>query len=222
MTVAEHPSDKPHVREYGLYLFDFDNTLFDTRCGIEAILRASLPMLGVEYNDRRFAECLGLSMEQVYRMYCGDDRSRYDAYIGEFMRIVNSDAYMGARPFPEARGVLDALRSGGKRIGIVSGKKSYKIVNLLRSQGMEGYPEVIVGYDDTPLHKPNPDPILLGMSRFDVPREDTLYIGDSPNDALASEAAGIDCAIVNRHNGLNDWECRCTYRIESLDEIIPR
>ena len=51
-------------------------------------------------------------------------------------------------------------------------------------------------------------------------RRITLYIGDSPNDALASEAVGIDCAIVNRHNGLNDCECRCTYRIESLDEII--
>lgn len=208
------------MREYELYLFDFDNTLFDTRCGIEAILKASLPMLGIEYNEQSFAECLGLSMEQVYRRYCGDDRTRYDAYIGEFMRIVNSDAYMGAQPFPEARRVLDALKDDGKRIGIVSGKKSYKIVNLLRSQGMEGYPETIVGYDDTPLHKPNPDPILLGMSRFDVPCEETLYIGDSPNDALASEAVGIDCAIVNRHNGLNDCECRCTYRIESLDEII--
>lgn len=207
------------MREYTLYLFDFDNTLFDTRYGIEVILRNSLPMLGVEYNEQRFSECLGLTLDQVYDRYC-TDRSKYDAYRDEFMRIVNSDAYLGAQPFPETRGVLEALRSRGKRIGIVSGKKTYKIVNLLKAQGMESYPEVIVGFDDTDRHKPLPDPILLGMSHFDVPAEDTLYIGDSPNDAEASRAAGVDCAIVNRHNGLNDEPCECTYHIESLDEII--
>ena len=102
----------------------------------------------------------------------------------------------------------------------MSGKKRYKIVNLLEAQGMLRFPEVIVGFDETPNHKPSPDPILLGMSAFDVPPDDTLYVGDSPNDALAARAAGIDCAIVNRHNGLNDLPCECTYRIESLDEIL--
>ena len=54
------------MREYALYLFDFDNTLFDTRCGIEAILREALPVLGVEYGPDSFDECLGLTMDQVY------------------------------------------------------------------------------------------------------------------------------------------------------------
>ena len=35
------------MKEYGLYLFDFDNTLYDTKAGIEAILRAALPALGI-------------------------------------------------------------------------------------------------------------------------------------------------------------------------------
>lgn len=207
------------MRDYRLYLFDFDNTLFDTRYGITVILRNALPMLGVEYNELRFAECLGLSMDQVFDRYCSD-RSKYDAYRDEFMKVVNSDAYMGAEPFPETLRVLETLESRGRRIGIVSGKKRYKIVNLLEAQGMLRFLEVIVGFDETPNHKPSPDPILLGMSAFDVPPDDTLYVGDSPNDALAARAAGIDCAIVNRHNGLNDLPCECTYRIESLDEIL--
>ena len=65
------------MREYALYLFDFDNTLFDTRCGIEAILREALPVLGVEYGPDSFDKCLGLTMDQVYDRYMGDDRSRY-------------------------------------------------------------------------------------------------------------------------------------------------
>ncbi len=208
------------MREYTLYLFDFDNTLFDTRCGIEAILSVSLPVLGVEYSPRRFDECLGLTMEQVYGLYMGEDASRFDDFQDAFMGVVRSDAYFGAPPFPETARVLESLKARGKSIGIVSGKKAYKIINLLRSRNLEGYPETIVGYDETVLHKPNPDPLLMGMSFFDVPREDTVYVGDSPNDAQAAKAAGIDCVIVDRHNQLSVEGIECTEQVDSLDELI--
>ncbi len=208
------------MREYALYLFDFDNTLFDTRCGIEAILREALPVLGVEYGPDSFDECLGLTMDQVYDRYMGDDRSRYRDFERSFMSVVMSDAYLGAPPFPETARVLESLRARGKRIGVVSGKKAYKIVNLLRANGLDGYPETVVGFDETERHKPFPDPILKGMSSFDVPKDETVYVGDSPNDALAAEAAGVDCVIVDRHNQLSVEGIECTCQVDSLDELI--
>ncbi len=208
------------MREYALYLFDFDNTLFDTRCGIEAILREALPVLGVEYGPDSFDECLGLTMDQVYDRYMGDDRSRYRDFERSFMSVVMSDAYLGAPPFPETARVLESLRVRGKRIGVVSGKKAYKIVNLLRANGLDGYPETVVGFDETDRHKPLPDPILKGMSFFDVPKDETVYVGDSPNDALAAEAAGVDCVIVDRHNQLSVEGIECTCQVDSLDELI--
>ena len=208
------------MREYALYLFDFDNTLFDTRCGIEAILREALPVLGVEYGPDSFDECLGLTMDQVYDRYMGDDRSRYRDFERSFMSVVMSDAYLGAPPFPETARVLESLRARGKRIGVVSGKKAYKIVNLMRANGLDGYPETVVGFDETERHKPFPDPILRGMSFFDVPKDETVYVGDSPNDALAAEAAGVDCVIVDRHNQLSVEGIECTCQVDSLDELI--
>ena len=208
------------MREYALYLFDFDNTLFDTRCGIEAILREALPVLGVEYGPDCFDECLGLTMDQVYDRYMGDDRSRYRDFERSFMSVVMSDAYLGAPPFPETARVLESLRARGKRIGVVSGKKAYKIVNLLRANGLDGYPETVVGFDETERHKPFPDPILKGMSSFDVPKDETVYVGDSPNDAKAAEAAGVDCVIVDRHNQLSVEGIECTCQVDSLDELI--
>lgn len=208
------------MREYTLYLFDFDNTLFDTRCGIETILREALPVLGVEYGPDSFDECLGLTMDQVYDRYMGDDRSRYRDFERSFMSVVMSDAYLGAPPFPETARVLESLRARGKRIGVVSGKKAYKIVNLLRANGLDGYPETVVGFDETERHKPFPDPILKGMSFFDVPKDETVYVGDSPNDAMAAEAAGVDCVIVDRHNQLSVEGIECTCQVDSLDELI--
>ena len=207
------------MREYSLYLFDFDNTLYDTNEGIRAILRHALPMVGVEYDDSMFGEFTGLSMDQVFERYVGD-WSLYDRYKDEFMRIVRSDVYMTGTPFPETERVLRELRNRGRRLGIVSGKMSFKIENLMGRDGMLDMIETIVGYGDTERHQPCPDPLELARSRFHVPKEDVLYIGDSPNDSGAAINAGIDCAIVNRHNGLTPDGLECTYELDSLEGLL--
>ena len=207
------------MREYILYLFELDNTLYDTNEGIREILRHALPMVGVEYDDSMFGEFTGLSMDQVFERYVGD-WSLYDRYKDEFMRIVRSDVYMTGTPFPETERVLRELRNRGRRLGIVSGKMPFKIENLMGRDGMLDMIETIVGYGDTERHKPFPDPIELALSRFDVPKEDVLYIGDSPNDSGAAINAGIDCAIVNRHNGLTPDGLECTYELDSLEGLL--
>lgn len=207
------------MREYSLYLFDFDNTLYDTNEGIREILRHALPIVGVEYDDSRFPEFSGLSMDQVFDRFVGS-RELYDRYRDEFMRIVRSDVYLSGVPFPETGSVLRELRSRGKHIGVVSGKMSYKIRNLMERDGMLDLVEVVVGYGDTERHKPFPDPIYLALSHFDVPKGDVLYVGDSPNDSGAAMNAGVDCAIVNRHNGLTPDGLECTYEVGSLMELL--
>lgn len=207
------------MRDYSLYLFDFDNTLYDTNEGIREILRHALPMVGVEYDDSRFPEFSGLSMDQVFDRFVGS-RELYDRYRDEFMRIVRSDVYLSGIPFPETESVLRELTDRGKRIGIVSGKMSYKIRNLMERDGMLDLVEVVVGYGDTERHKPFPDPIDLALSHFDVPKGDVLYVGDSPNDSGAAMNAGIDCAIVNRHNGLTPDGLECTYEVGSLTDLL--
>ncbi len=207
------------MRDYSLYLFDFDNTLYDTNEGIREILRHALPMVGVEYDDSRFPEFSGLSMDQVFDRFVGS-RELYDRYRDEFMRIVRSDVYLSGIPFPETESVLRELADRGKKIGIVSGKMSYKIRNLMERDGMLDLVEVVVGYGDTERHKPFPDPIDLALSHFDVPKGDVLYVGDSPNDSGAAMNAGIDCAIVNRHNGLTPDGLECTYEVGSLTDLL--
>lgn len=206
------------MKEYGLYLFDFDNTLYDTKAGIEAILRAALPTLGIEYDPSDFNDYLGMSMDEVFDRNAVDPAS-YEEFRNKFFEVVRSDAYRGAVPFPDAETTVRELKARGKRIGIVSGKMRYKIENLLTECDLSYIPEVIIGWDETVRHKPDPDPIALGFSYFDVPKEDTLYVGDSANDSLASDAFGIDCAIVDRGDGVADT-LDCTYTLESLEELL--
>lgn len=207
------------MRDYDLYLFDFDNTLYDTSYGIREILRNALPAVGVEYRDDMFPEFSGMSMEQIFDLYV-EDPSKHDRYVEEFMRIVRTDVYRKAEPFSEVPEVLRELKVRGKRIGIVSGKLRFKIEVLLDDFDLGDIPEVIIGYEETQLHKPHPDPILKAMEHFGIGKERTLYVGDSPNDSGGAINAGIDCAIVNRENGLAPDNIPCTYEIKDLRALL--
>lgn len=207
------------IPEYDLYLFDFDNTLFDTSYGIGVMLRNALPAIGIEYDETRFTDYLGMSIDDIFDSYA-KDASTYEEYCRRIYEVVNSDSYVGARPFPDALVALKELKSRGKRIGIVSGKMRYKIEALLEANGLRDIPETIVGWDDTDRHKPEPDPIALGFSRFDVPLERSVYVGDSANDTGAANAFGMDCIIVNRPNGMGMPGLPCTYEVSSLEEIL--
>ncbi len=207
------------MREYDLYLFDFDNTLFDTSNGIVEILRKALPVIGIEYEPKRFTECLGLSLDAVFQMYC-DDPSLYDEFKRVSNEVVFSDAYLGAEPFPDAKIALEGLHSLGKPIGIATGKARFKVERLLEDNGMSHITSAIVGWFETERHKPEPEPLEKVFSMFDVPKDRTVYIGDSPNDSKAASAFGVDCIIVDRHNGTGPGNIPCTECVDRLDRIL--
>ena len=208
------------MKEYTLYILDFDNTLFDTSGGLKVIMDHALAAAGLSYDERIFPKIAGRTMEQIFEITVGDESKR-ETFYEHFREIVDSDAYLkGGKPFPETGEVLSELKRRGKRIAIASGKYRYKIENLLEKYGMLGYPEKIVGYHDTARRKPFPDPILLAMSGSGVPPEQTVYVGDSPHDSAAAESAGIDSVIVNRHNGLTEDGIKCTFEISSLKELL--
>ncbi len=143
------------MKEYDLYLFDFDNTLFDTRAGIEAIFVNGLPAIGIEYDRSQFKDYLGMSIDEIFDNFA-EDPDTYDEYIRKVNEVIMSDAYRGAVPYPDAETVLRELRARGKDIGIASGKASFKIEALLEDAGLRDIPSVIVGWFETERHKPDP------------------------------------------------------------------
>ncbi len=209
------------MKDYELYIFDFDNTLFDTSRGLAAILNNAFPAVGLQYEESMFQDLVGMTMEQIFDRFVGDESKR-EIFYKKFREVVNSDAYLNGVPFPETKHVLEELRDRGKKVAIASGKYRFKILRLMEVHGMADLiPEVVIGYHDTEHHKPSPDPILKAISSFDVPKDRIAYIGDSPHDALASRNAGVDSVIVNRHNGFTPDGIDCTWEIGSLEELIP-
>lgn len=207
------------MRGYSLYVFDFDNTLFDSTSSMEAMLSAGMGAVGLRYDRSQFPLYAGKTVQGIFESLPGGPFDR-DAFMEAFQTVADSDAYMSAVPFPETAGVLKELRARGRSAGIASGKRTYKIERLLRMFGLEDLFGAVVGYDDTKRHKPDPEPVAAACGRFDAPKENILYIGDSPSDCAAAGAYGVDCAIVDRDNGLTRRGIPSTYTIGSLEELL--
>jgi len=204
------------MKQYKAYLFDFDNTLYDTSGSMKAILRKGLPAIGIEFRDSDFDDLIGMDLEQIFAAKCGD-RSKVKAYSDACLSVLESSAYMSGQPFDDTVDAIRGLRDSGATMAVVSGKQVYKIENLLERDGLMDCFDAIIGHESTARHKPHPDPILRCLHVLRLSKEDVLFIGDSPNDIGAARAAGVDYIIVDRRRTLPDG----VPRMDSLSWIVP-
>ena len=56
---------------------------------------------------------------------------------------------------------------------------------------LAGHVEAVVGRDTVPERKPDPAPLAAALAPLGVAPGDALFVGDSPADAEAAEAAGL-------------------------------
>ena len=91
---------------------------------------------------------------------------------------------------------LDLLRSRGCRIGCVTNKPREFTLPLLQRLELADRFDTIVAGDDVREKKPHPELLLTACARLDVPPVAARMIGDSINDALAAQAAGMRVMLV--------------------------
>jgi pyrophosphatase PpaX len=154
-------------------LFDLDGTLIDSGPIIVASMKhASLTVLGREPDEELVRSAIGGPglIAQMRDL----DPDRVDELV-EAYRAHNEPLHDTLEAFPGVLALLPVLRDEGRRLGIVTAKR-------LRTVGLA---------EDTERHKPDPDPVLEALRRLDASPEDAAYVGDSPFDIRAGNAAGV-------------------------------
>jgi pyrophosphatase PpaX len=170
-------------------LFDLDGTLIDT---IEMILAsaryATSAVLGEALPDDVLRHNIGVPLVAQMEEYApGHSAELLKAYREHNARVHDEMI----REYPGVEETLRALAGCGYRMGIVTSKSRPVAQQGLDYFGLGGLFEVLVGYEDTEIHKPDPCPVLEAATRFGVSAEKCLYCGDSPHDMDAGIAAGV-------------------------------
>ena len=179
---------------FPVVLFDLDGTVIDSGSIILASMRhAAKEVLGAEPpDDELMAAVGGPGLEAQMHALAPD---RVDELVSVY-RAHNEPLHEGLVCCAGIDDLLVQLKDEGRRLGIVTAKRR-KTVDLAFAQiPMEHLFETVVGGDETKLHKPDPEPLLLALERMGADASEAAYIGDAPFDVRAAKAAGIFSVAV--------------------------
>jgi len=79
----------------------------------------------------------------------------------------------------------------GHEMALVTSKATEAAQRALRLIGIDKLLSCIVGLDSTTSHKPNPEPVLHALAQLRRNPVDAIFVGDSPHDIAAGNAAGV-------------------------------
>jgi len=68
---------------------------------------------------------------------------------------------------------------------------------MLNHLNIDNHFDMVIGANNVPKPKPNPDMLLKILERFNIKSKDTILVGDSHKDKRAAQSANIDCLLVN-------------------------
>ena len=172
-------------------LWDLDDTVLNTLPGrMEALKHAYATCVGGWCDpEELWRSHRGGTLEDLGRRLLGDGFRRFTTAYRE--------RYYGCtRQITAYQGVPDILQWCVDRdvpMAIVTSKVAWGATEELAQAGMLKYFRCVIGFDDTDLHKPDPEPIYEALDRLcvDVSDEgDVLFVGDSPADIFAARNAG--------------------------------
>lgn len=204
------------MKDYDLYIFDFDMTLFDSMKGVKRSYGKAFQTVGFPFDEKMCQIYIRESLDQTFARF-SDSPCKKREFVSAF--ILESELSMigNITIFPETEHVVKSLMLRGKRLCIASGKTEERITTILKNHQMFGAFEFIVGYEKTLEPKPSPYILNYIISKYNIPRDRICYVGDARNDMLAAKAAEIDGIYIPRGN---PDDAPYAYRIGSLTELL--
>ncbi len=173
----------------GPVLFDLDGTVIDSVTLIrESHRHAVRAVLGLELTDEALVVNVGRPLIEQMRHFSPDDADELFRVYREWNHANTAallDEYDGVED------LLTALATAGRRMGIVT-SKSRDAVDLAWKVLPEArrHFDVVVTADDTPRHKPSPDPVLHALEALGAGTDGAGYGADAPNSTSRRPDAG--------------------------------
>lgn len=184
--------------KYKAYLFDLDGTLLDT-----------LADLAVSVNYALEAHQLPLRTETEVRRFLGNGVERliadavppqtpekcYKEVLQTFRTYYLEHCMDHTAPYPGIMSLLQALKSEGAKLYVISNKPDNAVQSLAHRYFKE-YMDYAVGESKTVRRKPCPDALLKAIRHAGVSMSEAVYVGDSEVDIETARRAGVDCLSV--------------------------
>lgn len=183
---------------YGAYIFGFSDVLFDTRKAYESGYIKAFESLDGTYNVSDYRVYRDSDMHALFDSQFPQCPCKYREFVAEFFKGFNEEIIRSSRPYSDTLDGIRKLAELGLRLGIVSGLPEMYIREILEKHDIGGSFKSVVGFERSPVRKPDPYQLNLCLQELGSEASDCVHIGSGPDDALASERAGIGKVLIDR------------------------
>ncbi|MGN1133197.1 MAG: HAD family hydrolase [Oscillospiraceae bacterium] len=182
--------------KYKACIFDFDLTLADSSVGIIKCFKLTLKEFGYPIpEDKKIFSTIGMTLVNALDELTGIPNNPQREQMRErYVKIADKYMVQNTVFFDDTVQTLDMLRSKGIKVGIVSSKMKYRIVDSFSAKVGRIPVDVIIGGSEVKNAKPDPEGLNLMSEKLGIAKSDILYIGDSYIDAETAMNAGVDFA----------------------------
>jgi len=183
-------------------LWDMDGVIADSYSFHFAAWQETFAKRGIKLTKEDFTKLFGTRNDFIIGSIMGRELPERDVKImvQEKEENFRQKATGSIKPFPGAVRLLNAIKKGNFKLGLVSSTPKENIDLLLSELNLEGIFDCIVFGQEVSESKPGPQIYLLAAKKLEVTPNDCMVIEDSPLGVKAAKTAGMKClAIANTH-----------------------
>lgn len=187
----------PPVQNFTDYFFDLDGTTLDTYDDLQSCMKGALEKNGqdVDRFDTEFV--IGPPLEVSVRMFLPNlDDQTIKNICEEFKTLYDSSDYSGTVPYPGMIELINRLHKAGKRIFIVTNKRSFPTFRLLDKFGLRDVVTEVITPDSRPDGYTKTEMIQMLLYKHSVNPDNAIMTGDMTSDVLAGKEAGVHTIAV--------------------------
>ncbi|MDG7056493.1 MAG: HAD family hydrolase [Wolbachia endosymbiont of Meromenopon meropis] len=197
-------------------VFDWDNTLVDTKDNISNAIKHTLDFMGC--NNKASGRNFNKSRKSYMVSLFGDQWEKanriYKQYLDNAL-LQNITLNKGVEK------MLHRLKSNNIYLAIASNKKNTNLRQEVSYFNLDCYFEKVVGSSDTREDKPSAIPLLFALeeSMLHINKENVFFVGDSITDILCAENA--NCLPIVYGKSISGYEhLLCFQHFDRLTDFI--
>lgn len=201
-------------------IFDVDGTLAETH----ELIFASFNHVAEKYLNKRLTNeeivsLFGPTEDVILKEWMKED---YESARKDYFDFYESKHSEMAEIFPGLMEVVKFIKEKSIPLGIFTGKGRDSATITLKSIGLYDQFDMILSGDDVDEHKPSPEGINKFLEMYKLNPERVLMVGDAIHDVMASERAGVKCALVlwDEYSRNRCKECKTDYRFFTVEEFV--
>ncbi len=185
--------------KYKLLIFDMDGTILDTLKDLTLSTNYALKKCGLALrSENEVRSFVGNGIRKLIERAVPENcpKETITKVFSVFNDYYKNHCFDFTKSYPGITDMLKKLTQKGYKTAVLSNKADYAVKEL-SDKFFGGLFDYSAGVKENMKTKPSPDGVFEIMRNFNIPPENTLYIGDSEVDILTAKNAGVDCISVD-------------------------